>query len=143
MQLHPTTVMGVQPTEELGRAIMALRYDLLAPVLKGMLMEARRQSAADEQLGREKLSYRLHRLGDSLENADTELDHILGYCAEYIKAEKDHMDVQFGSPMYVEKTGERIQFQFEGIDYIVTAPQSGFVIGGKVDENGIASLVYQ
>lgn len=41
MQLHPTTVMGVQPTEELGRAIMALRYDLLAPVLKGMLMEAR------------------------------------------------------------------------------------------------------
>lgn len=142
MKLHPTTVLGLEPTEELGRAIAALRYDLIAPVLNGMIEAFCDQQAADEKAGKVKLAYRLNELSDGLENAHTALDNVLSICKEHIEAEKAAMTVMFKGPVYMERVGDKMQFTYEGQDYLVEAPEVGFAIGAKVAD-GKATLVYR
>jgi hypothetical protein len=142
MKLHPTTVMGLKPTEELGRQIMALRYDLIAPVLEGMRKEAFRQSREDEKAGKVKLAYRMREMSFGVENAATALDNVLSICKEFIDAEKAAVTVTFGTPMYVERIGERIGFSHEGKEYVLPAQTTGFVIGAKFNAGNV-TLVYQ
>lgn len=143
MKLHPTTVMGLEPTEELGRAIMALRYDLIAPVLKGMQAEAKRQAEADYANGRQSLAGDLRTLEGALYSVIDAAEDIAEKCEVFIEAEKAAMSVEFKEPIYVETVGEKIQFDYAARTQRVEAPAVGFVIGGRVDENGKASLVYR
>lgn len=92
MKLHPTDVLGLAPTEELGKAIMSLRYDLIVPILEGMRREAYRQSREDEDAGKTLLAYRLRELSFGIENAATALDSAVAVCKPYIDAEKAERD---------------------------------------------------
>ena len=134
--------MGLEPTEELGRAIMALRYDLLGPVLTGMLQEANRQKTNDEAAGHVKLAFRLNDLSAGIENALEGCHEVMRICRPHIEAEKAYLSVKFSTPLYVENIGDKIQFRHHDKDYVVHAQQVGFAIGGRVDETGWPTLIY-
>lgn len=143
MKLHPTTVLGLEPTEELGQAIMALRYDLIEPVLEGMLKEARRQRDADEAADRVKLAYRLDYVAGGIENTITALSEVQAICKDAIDAEKNAMTVPFRTETYIETEGERVQFDHEGTTYVAVAHLTGFAVGAHIDDAGKATLVYR
>lgn len=89
-KIHPTKVVGVDPTAELGKAIIALRYDLALPIFEGMIVEAKRQAVGDEGRGRIKLASELRVLTSSLETAEESLKKIIAICSSHIEREKEN-----------------------------------------------------
>lgn len=89
-KIHPTTLRTNVPDQDLGRQLMALRYDLLQDVLVGMWREARRQASADEERGRNHLAAGLDRFAMAIDMAMEVMgEEILPICEPYIEAEKN------------------------------------------------------
>lgn len=87
-KIHPVTAEGIVPSKELGRALTALRYDLLLPVIEGMIEEALRERDGDEKRGRVKLSKELDSYATSLLQAKNHLEKMVVICGPYIDREK-------------------------------------------------------
>ena len=87
-KIHPTFVGDIKPDKKLGKNIMALRYDLIMPVIGGMIEEIKRQEIGDKKSGRIKLSENLGKLGDSLIEVKKDVNNIVKICLPYIKKEK-------------------------------------------------------
>lgn len=88
MEKHPTEITTLVPSKEMGRQLMALRYDLLLPVLHGMLQECNRQHTGDMEKERYVLAGRLEALGSSLDDCIDKLSSIVRVCRLYIEEEK-------------------------------------------------------
>ena len=91
-KIHPVTAEGIAPSKELGRALTALRYDLLLPVLEGMIEEAYRERDGDEKRGRVKLSKELDSYAVSLAQAKSHLEKMVAICRPYIEREKQKQE---------------------------------------------------
>lgn len=88
-KIHPIKIrQNIEPDEDLGRSLVALRYDKFLPVIEGMIKEARRQSEGDMRRGRTKLANSLLNLSRSLENSKNDLENIVKICKVYIEEEK-------------------------------------------------------
>jgi hypothetical protein len=87
-KIHSTRVLGLDPTEELGKAIVAMRYDCILPIIEGMIQEAQRQEKGDRGRGRVKLAERLALLVGSLEDVREDVEHLVTICRPYIEEEK-------------------------------------------------------
>ena len=93
-KIHPTSLETTVPSEELGRQIMALRYDLVLEVLKGMLQECNRQAAGDAEVGRERMSERLKAVSLTIEDLIDDMSVVVRLCRPYIEKERadgDHI----------------------------------------------------
>lgn len=101
---HPTELTTTIPSEEMGRQIMGLRYDLLWKVLMGMLQEATRQAKHDTKTGRVKLARALYRLAHSLNGCMLDLSYVTEVCHKYITREKESETATVDSG-----TGGRVQ----------------------------------
>ena len=42
-KIHPTLVNKIKPSEEFGKEIIALRYDLILPIIKGMKKQTKKE----------------------------------------------------------------------------------------------------
>lgn len=87
-KLHPTTVKAAHPNEELGRQIVALRYDLTLDVLRGMAAEAKRQHGGDLARGRVKLAAELANVHAALQQALGSMAKVVEICRPHIEADK-------------------------------------------------------
>lgn len=87
-KIHPTAVHAAHPGEELGRQIVALRYDLTLEVLRGMVAEAKRQHDNDLARGRVKLAAELANVHAALEQALDSMVNVVEICRPHIEAEK-------------------------------------------------------
>lgn len=87
-KIHPTDVSGIAPDEQLGRQVLALRYDLALQVLAGMKNEAGRQALADDKRGRVRLAARLRELECALDRAVGAMERVVDICRQHIEAEK-------------------------------------------------------
>lgn len=87
-KIHPTVVAAMLPDEELGRQIVALRYDLTLEVLRGMVAEAKRQHDGDLARGRVKLAAELANVHAALEQAMDSMVNVVQICRPHIEAEK-------------------------------------------------------
>ena len=87
-KIHSVLVDNKNPDKKLGKNIMALRYDLVIPVIDGMIKEIKRQEAGDKKRGRIKLSENLRKLAGSLFEVKKDMKDIAKICSSYIKKEK-------------------------------------------------------
>lgn len=87
-KVHSTNVLGLEPTEELGKAIIAMRYDCILPIIEGMIQEAQRQEKGDRGRGRVKLADRLASFVRSLESVQSDGEKLVAICRPYIEEEK-------------------------------------------------------
>jgi hypothetical protein len=88
-KIHPTQVQGLTPTKELGRDIVALRYDLALPVIEGMIEEFLRQERGDMNRGRIKLAKELGEAARLMSIVKAHIEKIISICAPYIEKEKN------------------------------------------------------
>lgn len=77
------------PSEEMGRQLMRLRYDLLQNVLRGMEQEAYRQARADQARKRFLLADALAQLGWQLSDLTKCMEKVLRICRPYIDRERN------------------------------------------------------
>jgi hypothetical protein len=87
-KIHPTFVGDIRPDKKLGKNIMSLRYDLIIPIIDGMIKEIKRQEIGDKKRWRAKLSANLNKLGSSLKEVKKDLNKIIKICRPYIEKEK-------------------------------------------------------
>lgn len=87
-KIHPTLVQGIVPTKELGRDIVALRYDLLLPVVEGMIEEFLRQERGDMNRGRIKLAKELGEAARAMSVVRVHVEKNISICTPYIEKEK-------------------------------------------------------
>lgn len=87
-KLHPLEIATLVPSEEMGRQLMALRYDLLVPVLRGMAAEALRQANGDREKGRPQLGATMSDMALNLRAAAVTAEEAALICNYYIEAEK-------------------------------------------------------
>jgi hypothetical protein len=85
---HPIRITTLNPSEEMGKQIMCLRYDLMVLVLRGMAAEAARQAAGDLAFHRPKLGLQLTMLSQKLQIATFTADDVVRICQPYIDKEK-------------------------------------------------------
>jgi hypothetical protein len=85
---HPTELTTMVPSEEMGRQLLSLRYDLLVPVLQGMAKEAGRQAQSDHEKGRTKLAAALRDLQLNLRGSAAFAGEVELICEKYIDREK-------------------------------------------------------
>ena len=87
-KIHPTLVQGIVPTKELGRDIVALRYDLLLPIVDGMIEEFLRQERGDMNRGRVKLAKELGEAARAMSVVKVHVEKSISICTLYIEKEK-------------------------------------------------------
>lgn len=87
-KMHPTTTATTQGGEQLGRQVMALRYDLVSETLQGMLAEASRQAEADAGRGRPRLAGQLDNLRLCLATAVGAAKGLAAFCQDRIDEER-------------------------------------------------------
>ncbi len=88
-KIHPTLVQGLVPTKELGRDIIKLRYDLLLPIVEGMVEEFLRQERGDMGRGRIKLAQELGEAARAMSLVQVHVEKSISICAPYIEKEKN------------------------------------------------------
>ncbi|MFA6608653.1 MAG: hypothetical protein WCT07_01980 [Candidatus Paceibacterota bacterium] len=88
-KVHPTKVLGLEPNETLGKEIMALRYDLILPIIKGMAKEIKRQEAGDRSRERTKLANELEKLQETITSVTSHIENLVTICKPYIEQEKN------------------------------------------------------
>lgn len=87
-KIHPTSITATHPDEEMGRQIVAMRYDFTLDVLRGMVAEAKRQHEGDLAAGKAKLAAELANFHAALEQAFSSMENVVEICRPYIEAEK-------------------------------------------------------
>lgn len=93
-KLHPVNVVG-ESGPELGRKIVAMRYDKVLEVVTGMKDEALRQAEGDAKRGYKKLSQQLDDLYWALRLAEVHLEEICQICRPHIQEEIDFRNKPF------------------------------------------------
>jgi hypothetical protein len=88
MKKHPTMLTTMEPSVDMGRQIMGLRYDLILPILTGMLQECNRQCTNDALSGRTKLAFELEKMSDAIDSLITDASAVVRRCRPYIDEEK-------------------------------------------------------
>ena len=87
-KIHPTLVNLLLPDENLGKEIIALRYDLIIPIIDGMIKESERQETGDRGRGRIKLANELNELTQNLKDTRVTVENLVKICKPYIEREK-------------------------------------------------------
>lgn len=87
-KIHPTKVLNLNPSKELGKEIIALRYNLIIPILEGMLEETKRQENGDRSRGRIKLANELEKLYQTISQVKSSTENLITICKPYIEKEK-------------------------------------------------------
>lgn len=87
-KLHPTRITTLEPSEQLGRELLKLRYDLLLPVLEGMIKEANEQGNDDVGRVRLRLGRSLYAFRDALTQSKGVMSLIVEDLKPYIEEEK-------------------------------------------------------
>ena len=97
-KIHPTLIKNnILPDKNLGIEIIKLRYDLIEPIVDGIILELKRQYKGDKKRGYKKLSSKLLDATNSILIFKKDLKEIIKICRPFIKAEKK----------YLKKEGEK------------------------------------